>query len=208
MTFLLIILSLITTLFCSVVYLRFAAQLCGADFRNPLSQALIQVTNPPLIILRRYIPGWKGKDTASIVLFLSIVLIEALITAFIMGSSYNPILLTLGLISRSLFIILNTYFFGLILVAIVSWVAPNPYSPVNLFFGPILAPLLRPIQRHIKPIGGAIDLSPVILIFITYLLKIGIIEMFVRLAQLLISSPLASGDVQFFRYMIGSANFF
>ena len=53
-------------LYASVVLLRFLAQWLRADFRNPISQAIAQATNPLLLPLRRIIPGWKGQDLSLI----------------------------------------------------------------------------------------------------------------------------------------------
>ena len=39
------------------VMLRFLLQCVRADFYNPLVQFLVRITNPPLLPLRRIIPG-------------------------------------------------------------------------------------------------------------------------------------------------------
>lgn len=45
-----------------------------------------------------------------------------------------------------------------------------PYHPVRQTLGKIIEPLLIPIRRKIRPING-IDLSPMILILILYVLR-------------------------------------
>jgi len=46
-----------------------------------------------------------------------------------------------------------------------------PYDhPVRLALGKILIPLLTPIRRVIKPVGG-LDFSPVVLILLIYLVQ-------------------------------------
>ncbi|MFA6179148.1 MAG: YggT family protein, partial [Candidatus Methylopumilus sp.] len=54
------ILQTLLGLFTLIVLLRFYLQLTGAPFKNPVSQAVITVTNFAIKPLRRVIPGWGG----------------------------------------------------------------------------------------------------------------------------------------------------
>lgn len=47
---------------------------------------------------------------------------------------------------------------------ILSYFAP-PWNRVRLFLDRIVEPMLRPIRRFIKPVGG-IDFSPIILVVV------------------------------------------
>ena len=49
------------------VMLRFLLQWVRADFYNPLVQFLVRITNPPLLPLRRIVPGYRGLDLAAVV---------------------------------------------------------------------------------------------------------------------------------------------
>lgn len=65
-------------------------------------------------------------------------------------------------------------FLAVILViarAVISWVNADPYNGIVRFINASTDPLLRPIQRYIPPIGGTIDLSPIVLIFGLYFLR-------------------------------------
>lgn len=68
------------------VMLRFLLQCVRADFYNPLVQFLVRITNPPLLPLRRIIPGYKGLDLASVVLAFVLQLIEVLLVTLLLGS--------------------------------------------------------------------------------------------------------------------------
>ena len=57
-------------LFIGAVMLRLLLQWVRADFYNPLSQAIVKLTNPLLRPLRRYIPALGRVDTASVVLIV------------------------------------------------------------------------------------------------------------------------------------------
>ena len=57
-------------LYTAAVMLRFLMQQVRADFYNPLSQAIVKLSNPLLLPLRRVIPAWGKVDTAAVVLML------------------------------------------------------------------------------------------------------------------------------------------
>src|SRR3989344_1583797 len=58
------------------VLLRFLFQLLRADFYNPVAPFLVALTNPPLLPLRRVIPGLFGIDLASVVLLAALKFAE------------------------------------------------------------------------------------------------------------------------------------
>ena len=68
-----LIINTLFDLYILLVLLRFLLQVLRADFYNPVSQFIVKVTAPPLKILRRFIPGIMGQDTASAVLCLGLV---------------------------------------------------------------------------------------------------------------------------------------
>ena len=54
--------------------------------------------------------------------------------------------------------------------AIISWVGMNPYSPALTFLRQITEPILEPIRRIIPPIGGTLDIAPLIAIILLQVL--------------------------------------
>ncbi|TNF35135.1 MAG: YggT family protein, partial [Gammaproteobacteria bacterium] len=52
-------------LYTLLLMLRLLLQWVHADFYNPLSQFVVKLTNPPVIPLRRIIPGYWGIDFAT-----------------------------------------------------------------------------------------------------------------------------------------------
>lgn len=163
-----------------VVILRFLLQLVRADFYNPISQFIVKATNPALIPLRRIIPGLGGLDLASLALAY---FVQVAIIALIFFVTSQPIMpwgnfliwAPVGLLS----LILNIYFWGLIIIVVASWVAPNSYNPALILINQIMEPVVRPIRRIMPDLGG-IDLSPIIL-FLS-----------IRMAEMLIVVPIAS----------------
>ena len=63
----------------------------------------------------------------------------------------------------------------LILIRVVlSWIRPNPSNPFVQVIYNLTEPLLSPLRRIVPPIGGAIDISPIIL-FILFYVVIGLL---------------------------------
>ncbi|MDD5693389.1 MAG: YggT family protein [Patescibacteria group bacterium] len=56
---------------------------------------------------------------------------------------------------------------------ILSWV-PSGFPRVRKFLFDVTEPLLAPIRKIIPPIGGVMDLSPIIAYLLLYLIQIGI----------------------------------
>lgn len=155
-----------------VVILRFLLQLVRADFYNPLSQFIVKVTNPLLVPLRRAIPGYGGLDVASLVLAYIIQVLVLVLLSTLHSSAYIPWLaLLISAPFKILLLVLNIYFWSLIIMVIASWVAPNSYNPALILVNQLLEPVMRPIRRRMPDLGG-IDLSPIILFLAIQVLEI------------------------------------
>ncbi len=55
--------------------MRVILQIVRADFRNPLAEAIVRVTNPLVLPLRRVIPPLRKLDLASVVALLIVELL-------------------------------------------------------------------------------------------------------------------------------------
>ena len=67
--------------------------------------------------------------------------------------------------------LLQIYSLLIIIRAVVSWVQVDPRNQFVRILSALTDPVLVPIQRVVPPIGGAIDISPVIAFFLIQLLK-------------------------------------
>lgn len=156
------------------VMLRFLLQCVRADFYNPLVQFLVRITNPPLLPLRRFVPGYRGLDLASVVLAFALQLIEVVLVAALFGQSPGVGGALLMTVMELLKLLINIYLWGVIIQAVLSWINPDPYHPAARVLAQLTAPLLRPARRLIPPVSG-VDLSPVLvvvaLIFVSLLLQ-------------------------------------
>ena len=156
------------------VMLRFLLQAVRADFYNPLVQFLVRITNPPLLPLRRIIPGYRGLDLAAIVLAFALQLVEVLLVTLLLGQAPGIGGLLLLTVMELLKLLINIYLWGIIIQVVLSWINPDPRHPAARVLVQLTAPLLRPARRMLPPISG-VDLSPMLvvvaLIFISLLLQ-------------------------------------
>lgn len=139
--------------------LRVILQFVRADFRNPISQAVLRVTNPVVLPLRRVIPPVGKVDLASIIALLLVQLAAVCIELWMRGVALPAVPQLLALMGLDLARkVIQFYFVALIIYAVLSWVAPGAYSPASALLDRICAPLISPVRRVIPPIGG-LDLS-------------------------------------------------
>ncbi len=154
-----LVIQTLGSLYLLVVMLRFLFQLVRADFYNPLSQFVVKATNPLLIPLRRLIPGVYGIDIASLLLALIVQYVAIQLTAFVFGYGIiNPLNVTLWGLVGLLSLTANIFFWGLLIMVIASWVAPQSYNPALLLVRQLVEPVCTPFRRLIPPMGG-LDIS-------------------------------------------------
>ena len=164
---------LIDTAFGFVVYaalLRFIMQWLRAPFRNPVGQMVAALTDWAVKPLRKLLPGFRGYDWASLLVawlgqVLWLVALAALGGADFspMLAGYLPALAIVELIRAALWILIAAVF----LQAILSWIAPD--GPLAGVLNALTFRVLAPIRRIIPPLGGTLDLSPLIVIVLAQL---------------------------------------
>lgn len=159
-------------LYLSAMLLRFMMQLARADFYNPISQFIVKVTNPPLLPLRKIIPGLFGLDLASLVLSVVIKYVMFLIPLlFISGLSIPFLILIPAAILAIIANIAGLYFVIVIISIITSFVAPQSYHPAIVLVRQLSEPVLKPLQRLLPPFGG-LDFSPILFFLLLQILGI------------------------------------
>jgi YggT family protein len=154
------------------VLLRFLLQAVRADFYNPVSQFLARVTNPLVLPLRRIIPSVAGFDTASALLAVLIQVLAIVVLLLLNGLGVpNPIRLlgwaALGLAG----LLLNLYFFALLAMIILSWVAPQSRHPALLLLFQLTEPVMAPFRQLLPNMGG-LDFSPILVFILINVLQI------------------------------------
>lgn len=67
-------------------------------------------------------------------------------------------------------LLFNIYIWILIARAIISWVNPDPSNPIVRFLYRVTEPVLRPVRNLLPLQGLGLDLSPMIVLLIIYVL--------------------------------------
>ena len=146
-------------LYTVALLLRFLLQLVRANFYNPFSRALVQITDPVLRPLRRVIPGVGGIDLAAILAMVFVKMIGIWLVLLTTGTPYTPVALLAATVYQLLDLVLLTYIVTIVVQALISWINPGVHNPVMSLLHQLNEPLLRPARRVIPPLGG-LDLSP------------------------------------------------
>ncbi len=160
MSALIFIVDTLLSLALYVVLARLLLQWTRADFRNPIAQAVVRLTNPLILPLRRVLPPVRKVDTASVVavVLVTIIKVAILFALTVYGTPGLETWIT-AVIVELLRSVLRMYLGAILLYALLSLIAPGGYSPLQSVLASICEPLLRPFRRLIPPIAG-IDLSP------------------------------------------------
>lgn len=160
----------VLSLYILAVVLRFLLQRVKADFRNPLCQALVAVTHPPLKLLRRFVPPIGNVDSSSILLALALQILVNLTILLLKG--IHPSFLTLLIISSTNLIglTLNIFIFAIFAQALLSWFNPNSYNPAFTLLASLTNPILKFCRRIIPDING-LDFSPLAAIILLQLIR-------------------------------------
>ncbi len=170
---------LVSTLFglyILAIMLRLILQIVRADFYNPISRFIVKITNPPLKPLRRFIPGFAGIDMSSVFVMLVLQTLEIFIIT-LMRNFPTPDILGLFLYSTVELVTLGFYvfLFSIFIMALLSWINPGQYNPVNNLLHQITEPVLRPARKILPPMSG-MDLSPMLAMVGLWLIKLLLLD--------------------------------
>jgi YggT family protein len=139
--------------------LRFLFQLVRADFRDPMADAIVRVTNWLILPLRRVLPPIGKIDSATVVAVLAIASVRTAALLALSGSGMGDVLVFLHITIVALVdLTLRIYLFALLLYWLTSFVTPGGYAPGVRLLAQLCEPVLKPIRRIIPPIGQ-IDFS-------------------------------------------------
>ncbi|MYD46294.1 MAG: YggT family protein [Gammaproteobacteria bacterium] len=169
-----VILILVLRLFGVLCLLRFLFQLAGANMYNPLVQGFARATNPVLQPLRRFLPKHRLIDFSSgLVVLIAFFLVQCLSSPEEVKEGVFHLLLISGAVTAIIHVC--WIFIGAILLTVImSWVAPNVYSPATELARVLTEPVLRPLRKVLPAMAG-FDFSPMLamvgLSFILYFLR-------------------------------------
>jgi YggT family protein len=172
--------DVVSSFFVFMLLARFHFQWLRVPFRNPVGEFVLATTNWMAVPARRIIPGLAGLDLATLLLAWGVQGLGLWLQAAIVGAEPGfgmiAAVAAVDLVRYSLYILV----FAVIVQAVLSWV--NPYTPLAPAFDTITRPFLRPLRRYVPPVGN-VDLTPLILLVILYVVLIVVNNLRVAAAQ-------------------------
>jgi YggT family protein len=139
--------------------LRLLFQLVRADFRDPMADAIVRVTNWLILPLRKVLPPIGKIDTATVVAVLLLAAARTFILMSMAGGGVGDGVAFLRITLLDLVgLVLRVYLFALLLYWLTSMVSPGGYAPGVRLLAQVCEPILKPVRRVIPRIGQ-IDFS-------------------------------------------------
>jgi len=143
-----------------------------SDYRNPIVQFIVTITNPLVAPLQKFVAPIYKLDTATLLVLVLAQWAVLFLLTFITCINQPDAVTMLGLATvRAVRLMLNVYFYVVFGYVLLSWlvvggVGANPSLGMlnNLLTG-LAQPILAPVRKFIPPIGG-LDLSPLFLLLI------------------------------------------
>ncbi|WP_435213225.1 YggT family protein [Luminiphilus sp. nBUS_16] len=157
--------------------LRGMLQLARADFYNPISQFVVRATNPPLRVIHRVIPNAGRFDPAVLLLAVAVQILAIVAKLALAGVALPDLtsLLIWGLLGV-MGLIINTYLIALVVMIVISWVAPGTRHPAVLLTYQITEPIMSPVRSMLPSMGG-LDFSPIVIFIAINMIQIALRHM-------------------------------
>lgn len=164
-------LQFLAMFYLTILVLRFLLRLAEADFYNPITQFVVKATNPPVTPVQRMIPPWRNLDFATLLVAVLFQTLTYFVLLLIMGAMTDPLTLLAWGAVKVLGLIITIYFFAVIAMIVISWIAPgNPHPGIQLI-QQVTEPVMRPFRSILPPMGG-LDLSPIFLFLVLNMLRV------------------------------------
>ncbi len=137
-----------------------------ATFREAYLNPIVNLGQRMVRPVRRLATHVSPQPLAVNVLVVVILVVLHSLALFVLRGD-DPVLLKNAFIDTLRIIVDLTWFFVLVLFlyVILSWFSPDPRNPLVQLLTLIAIPILEPIRRVIPPVGGVIDLSPILGMF-------------------------------------------
>lgn len=166
---------LVFGLFC---LLRFLLHLAGANFYSPIVNSIMRLTDPVLQPIRKVLPVSQRLDLASLLITLVLNTVRVCIGVMNEGAVdifplwayvWNGAVLTVQMA-------IWVYLIAILASVIMSWVAPNVYSPLAEIAKQLADPFLAPIRKLLPPMAG-FDFSPMLGMFVLLMVQSYVVPM-------------------------------
>jgi YggT family protein len=79
--------------------------------------------------------------------------------------------------------VLRIYSWVVMIAVLIQWVRPDPFNPIVQFLRSVTEPVFAWIRRRVPfAVAGMLDLSPMILLMVMWLIQLGVIPSLFDLA--------------------------
>ncbi len=172
-TALLFLITTVFDLYLFILTIRLVLAWVHADYFHPATQFIITLTDFLVKPLRKYIPNYKRLETTTLVLIFIFELIKFFLISILSFGLPDIFGLIILAFSNMLKLLIETFFYAILLQAILSWLQPG--SPIARVLEKFTGPVLRPFQRIIPLING-FDVSPIPALIILQLLNMTLVS--------------------------------
>jgi YggT family protein len=122
--------------------------------------------------LRRLIPARGRLDPASLLMAIVIQLLGIISMLWMNGLSLPSLSLLLAWsVIAVIGLLVKIYFFALLGMIILSWIAPGSSNPAAYLMYQITEPVMAPFRRMLPSMGG-LDFSPILLFILINIVQI------------------------------------
>ena len=154
------IVDTLTSLYLGVLILRLIMQIVRANFRNPFAEAVLRLTNPLIMPLRRVLPPLGKLDTATVVAIILFAVFKELLLALLFGAgALSPLLWVLIVLRKLVLAVLWLYVIMIFFYGIAGFLMQGGSSPIYEVLAYVCDPLLNRIRKIIPSIVAGLDLS-------------------------------------------------
>lgn len=187
------LISTLITLYAVVIIARFMMHAVRADYYNPLAQFVVKASAPVLRPLHRVLPPRGRYDIAALLVALVLMLFKIVLyrllsieTTVIGGYAIGIAHAWIGSLAwlavvDLLILVINIYFFAVLIRAVLSWIGPQGQNPIAEMLERLTGPVVNPVRRVIPLVGG-VDLSPLVVLIGLQLVKMLILPPLLALA--------------------------
>jgi YggT family protein len=153
------IVDTLTSLYLGVLILRFIMQLTRANFRNPFAEAVVKMTNPLILPLRRVLPPMGRIDTASVVAIVLFAIFKVALLTVLFSAMTTIVGLVLLVLRTLVLAVLWLYVIMIFFYGFAGMLMQGGSSPVYELLAYVCDPLLSRVRRIIPSVFGGLDLS-------------------------------------------------
>lgn len=179
------IIQAVFNIYMIALLVRILLEATGANYYNPLVQFLVRITNPLIKPVAKWVKSYQGVNLAGVIVLLVIGMIKLFLLVLLrLNVLANPLGLVIWAMGEVINLLLDVYFYAILIQAILSWVAPQTYNPASEVFSRITSPILRPFQKIIPLIAG-VDISPWIAMICLKIVSILFVQFIISYGHLL-----------------------